>query len=212
LALALAGELEDRAVMVEPIDNGRGRHRIGKDVRPIVLREVGPTLGRPYAYTLNGSEYRNMKEPARSPTVASAPAKSLKPTRCMPSTWRSWRKNNMARPYDELRNKYLSAEAQARSDAKAKVMLSHYRRLSELRRARAQSQATVAELMGLKQPTVAELEQRTDAYVSTIRRHLDAIGAKLRIIAEFEDGETYEISQFGEIAEETVAAQELRHA
>ncbi|WP_114194631.1 type II toxin-antitoxin system RelE/ParE family toxin [Edaphovirga cremea] len=28
----------------------------------IVLREKGPTLSRPYADTINGSQYRNMKE------------------------------------------------------------------------------------------------------------------------------------------------------
>ena len=55
--------------------------------------------------------------------------------------------------------------------------------------------------MGIPQSSISKIEQRTDAYVSTIRRYLEAVGGTLQIVAHFPDGESFEITQFHEIGE-----------
>lgn len=87
-----------------------------------------------------------------------------------------------------------------RSDARLEQLRGEVR-LQELRKARAQTQEAIAELMDIPQSSVSKIEQRTDAYVSTIRRYLEAIGGNLQIIARFPDGASFEITQFRDIGE-----------
>jgi transcriptional regulator with XRE-family HTH domain len=70
--------------------------------------------------------------------------------------------------------------------------------LNELRRARQLSQEQLAEELGATQPEISKIEHRTDMYVSTLRRFVEAMGGQLEIIARFPDG-TVEISQFHEL-------------
>jgi hypothetical protein len=50
---------------------------------------------------------------------------------------------------------------------------------------------------GMSQPGIAQLEQRSDVFVSTLRRYIEAMGGELVITARFPFGET-RISQFSE--------------
>ena len=70
--------------------------------------------------------------------------------------------------------------------------------LHELRRARQLSQEQLAEELGATQPEISKMEHRTDMYVSTLRRFVEAMGGELEIIARFPDG-TVRISQFQEL-------------
>lgn len=110
----------------------------------------------------------------------------------------------MTRKFSELREK-LSPEARAHAHAATQELLAQMP-LNELRRAREMSQQTLAEAMHVPQSAISKIERRTDAYIGTIRRYLEAMGGKLRIIAEFPDGDPVEITQFGDIAEELVKA------
>jgi len=105
----------------------------------------------------------------------------------------------MARKFAELQER-LTPQQRERSDAKVREMLAQIR-LQELRQARSSTQQTIAELMHIPQSAVSKIESRTDAYVSTIRRYLAAMGADLEIIARFPDGQSYKITQFQEIGE-----------
>lgn len=67
--------------------------------------------------------------------------------------------------------------------------------LQELRQVRRLSQETLAEILGLNQPDISKLEQRTDIYVSTLRRYIEAMGGHLEILARFPDG-AVKITQF----------------
>lgn len=102
----------------------------------------------------------------------------------------------MARKYAELRAK-MSPESRARAKALADRLRAEMP-LHELRRARQLSQEQLAATLGEKQPSISRLEQRTDMYVSTLRRYVEAMGGKLDIVARFPDGEV-SISQFGEV-------------
>jgi transcriptional regulator with XRE-family HTH domain len=70
--------------------------------------------------------------------------------------------------------------------------------LQELRRARELSQAQLVEVLGEKQPNISQLEQRTDMYVSTLRKYIEAMGGELDIIARFPEG-AVRIRQFQEL-------------
>ena len=61
--------------------------------------------------------------------------------------------------------------------------------LHELRRARALTQGDMAKVLEVNQPAVSKLEQRADIYVSSLRSYIEAVGGKLRIVAEFPEGE-----------------------
>ena len=60
--------------------------------------------------------------------------------------------------------------------------------LHELRQARAMTQKAVGEALKVKQPAVAKLERRADMYVSNLRAYIEAMGGRLKIVAEFPQG------------------------
>lgn len=70
--------------------------------------------------------------------------------------------------------------------------------LHELRRARKLSQEQLAEELGATQPEISKIEHRTDMYVSTLRRFVEAMGGELEIIVRFPDG-IVRITQFHEL-------------
>ena len=69
--------------------------------------------------------------------------------------------------------------------------------LHELRRARALARRDMAKMLNVNRPAVSRLERRTDAYVSSLRSHIEAVGGRLRIVAEFPEGEVA-ITSFSE--------------
>lgn len=105
----------------------------------------------------------------------------------------------MAKKFRDLR-KAMSPEAQARSHAKAKAMKATLP-LAELRQARLFSQEQLAAELEVKQPAVAKIEKKTDMYISTLRRFIEAMGGQLEIRAHFPDGDVT-INQFEELENE----------
>jgi len=105
----------------------------------------------------------------------------------------------MARKFNELRAK-MSQTAQIKSEAMAREILAQLP-LQELRRAREYSQQTLADAMGVPQSAISKIERRTDAYVSTLRKYLRALGGELEIVAAFPDGTRVKIDQFRDIGE-----------
>ena len=57
--------------------------------------------------------------------------------------------------------------------------------LTQLRTAHQLSQAALGEILHVEQPAVAKLEKRTDMYISTLRRFIEAMGGELEITARF---------------------------
>lgn len=89
------------------------------------------------------------------------------------------------RSFATLRNQ-MSPESQARATAKASQLQGEMD-LAELRRARQLSQEEIARTLHVGQAAVAKLEKRTDLYLSTLRRFVEAMGGQLTIIARFPD-------------------------
>ena len=102
----------------------------------------------------------------------------------------------MAKNFSELRST-MSAESQHRATEKAQAMLAEMA-LGDLRRARAMSPAELAQALGIRQPSVAEMEKRTDMYVSTLRHLIEGMGGELDVIARFPSGDV-RIKNFAEI-------------
>ena len=67
--------------------------------------------------------------------------------------------------------------------------------LRELRQALELTQQQLAESLKVNQAAISKMESQSDMYISTLRRFLKAMGASLKIVAEFPDGEVV-ISQF----------------
>jgi len=78
--------------------------------------------------------------------------------------------------------------------------------LQELRQARALSQQELAEVLGLNQATISKLERRTDMYLSSLRRFVEAMGGELEISARFPEGKVL-IQLFEDLEEEKEPAE-----
>jgi transcriptional regulator with XRE-family HTH domain len=72
-------------------------------------------------------------------------------------------------------------------------------RLHELRRALRLSQQTLARRLKTDQAQISRLEQRTDLFVSTLRRYVEALGGELEIVASFPEGATVRIENFSDL-------------
>ena len=73
--------------------------------------------------------------------------------------------------------------------------------LHELRRARALTQRDLAKSLKVNQPAVAKLEKRADVYVSSLRSYIEAVGGRLKIVAEFPEGDVT-ITNFSKLGED----------
>ena len=84
----------------------------------------------------------------------------------------------MARMKPEVRKR---AEAEARR-------LSAALHLAEIRKARGLTQEAIADLLGVSQAEVSKMERRTELYVGTLQKFIDAMNGELVLAARFADG------------------------
>ena len=106
----------------------------------------------------------------------------------------------MAKKFRNLRDS-MSPERHANVAARTKELLTEMP-MHELRRAKQLSQEQMAEEIESKQGSVSKLERRTDLYISTLRRYIEAMGGNLELRANFPEG-SVSISSLGEIEEPT---------
>jgi transcriptional regulator with XRE-family HTH domain len=98
------------------------------------------------------------------------------------------------RPWREIRRPLSSArEPQIQANIEAEIARM---KLPELRKARALTQQNVADVLGIAQGDVSKLERRGAAYIGTLRSYVEALGGKLRILAEFPESDPIEIDGF----------------
>lgn len=103
------------------------------------------------------------------------------------------------RPFEDL-TKDLTRDRRQRIEAIKGEMLAEMP-LHELRRARALTQRDLAESLKVNQPAVAKLERRADVYVSSLRSYIEAVGGRLKIVAEFPEGDVT-ITNFSKLGED----------
>lgn len=100
--------------------------------------------------------------------------------------------------FEELRAR-MPPEARAKAEAEA-LRLRKEMDLADVRRALRLSQEEIAQTLHVGQAAVAKIEKRTDMYVSTLRRFIEAMGGELEIVARFPD-HAVRIRNFAELAE-----------
>ena len=106
----------------------------------------------------------------------------------------------MARKFKELEAK-MSPASIARSEETYKRLKAGMA-FEELRAALKMTQQQLAESLHVDQSAISKLERRTDMYVSTLERFIQAMGGQLEIRAIFPDG-TVRITQFEKLAAKT---------
>jgi DNA-binding XRE family transcriptional regulator len=99
----------------------------------------------------------------------------------------------MAHKWSEIR-RTLSPEQEEETRQYVKSVVEAVT-LNQLREARSLTQASLASILGVNQGSVSKMEKRTDMYVSTLRRFIQAMGGQLQVKAVFPEGEV-QIDQF----------------
>lgn len=92
---------------------------------------------------------------------------------------------------------YAEVEADPRAQERVQAALAeinaHQATLAQVRKARAFTQATLAELLEMDQSEVSRLEHRSNMLLSTLRSFIRATGGELQLIATFPDGEPVQL-------------------
>ena len=99
----------------------------------------------------------------------------------------------MAKSFRELKEK-MSPERQEKIEDQAQAILISMA-LQELRQTRHLTQQELAEILRVNQAALSKMENQTDIRVSTLRKLLAGMGGKLKLVAEFPDGDVV-IDQF----------------
>lgn len=91
-------------------------------------------------------------------------------------------------------HKWADIKARSKPEVRAKAAaikhdLEQEMRLADVRRMRGLTQKTLADTMGLPQPEVSKIERRSDLYLRTLRRFIEAAGGELVLLARFPDGD-----------------------
>ena len=87
----------------------------------------------------------------------------------------------------EEKIKKLSPRHRKKIEARAAELIAEEMTLRDLRKARALTQARMAEELGITQDGVSRLEKRSDLLLSTLRKTVEAMGGCLSLVAEFPD-------------------------
>ena len=92
---------------------------------------------------------------------------------------------------------------QVEIEAEASRLIEEEMTLRDLRKARELTQERLAEALHISQDGVSRLEKRSDLLLSTLRSCVEAMGGKLRLIAEFPDRVPVVVSGFDDMAPES---------
>jgi predicted XRE-type DNA-binding protein len=79
----------------------------------------------------------------------------------------------------------LPLDQQREIEARAAQLIEEEMTLSDLRKARELTQKRVAEALHISQDGVSRIEARSDFLLSTLGAYVEALGGKLRLVAEF---------------------------
>ena len=89
--------------------------------------------------------------------------------------------------WSDLRGKMIDRPRTAEASETARAEYEEEVRLYERRRTDALRQVEVAGWLDITQSTVSELEHAEDVRVSTLQDYLETIGARLELVAVFDD-------------------------
>jgi len=98
--------------------------------------------------------------------------------------------------WEDVRAKRTDLTEADREWARSVLAAAPANRLFDARQRQARTEIEVAEQMGVSPDEVSELEHDDLelAEVSTLRSYVEALGARLQVIVEFEDGERLQVA------------------
>ena len=105
----------------------------------------------------------------------------------------------MTRTVDDFMQGFTPAE-QAQVKARGKALIAEEMTLRRLRQAHDLTQERMAELLGVKQENVSRTERRTDLLLSTMASYVEAMGGRLKLVAEFPGQQPVVIKALADIA------------
>jgi DNA-binding XRE family transcriptional regulator len=97
--------------------------------------------------------------------------------------------------------KGLQPDRQKRIATEADRLHAEYLTLRDLRKAKALTQTNLAETLGIRQATVAQMEKRSDLLLSTLRSYVEAMGGSLSLMVEFPDRKPVVLDGLGDTEE-----------
>jgi DNA-binding XRE family transcriptional regulator len=100
----------------------------------------------------------------------------------------------MAKSFDELVKRTTTKRTRAKAAGRTQELLGELL-LSEVRHMAGKSQQEVANMLGIKQPSLSKLEKQKDMQLSTLQKIVAALGGELEVLARFPKG-TVRIGQF----------------
>ncbi|WP_374765230.1 XRE family transcriptional regulator [Yunchengibacter salinarum] len=106
----------------------------------------------------------------------------------------------MGKPLNDKLNELPEARRE-RILVEADRLHAEYLTLQELRKAKQLTQTQLAELLNVRQATVAQMEKRSDLMLSTLRSYVEAMGGKMSLVVEFPDRARVSLEGFGDTEE-----------
>ena len=94
----------------------------------------------------------------------------------------------------------LSPEMRTRVESRTQELIEEEMTLRDLRSVQHLTQKSMAEILGVEQDSVSRMERRADMLLSTMSSYVEAMGGKLRLIAEFPNRRPYAV-KLGELTE-----------
>lgn len=117
----------------------------------------------------------------------------------------------MARSLDDVIGA-LPVDQQWEIEARAAQLIDEEMTLRDLRKARELTQARMAEALHISQDGVSRIEKRSDFLLSTLRSYVEAMGGKLRLVAEFSDRKPVALSGLEDLGANANASRRGRKA
>lgn len=94
----------------------------------------------------------------------------------------------------------LPAARRSRIEKRAKALIAEEYSLRNLRKARQLTQQELADRTGKAQANIVRIEQQSDLLLSTLRKHVEAMGGELEVRVRFPDSEPVLLGRFAEDA------------
>ena len=91
-------------------------------------------------------------------------------------------------------------------EERAKALIAEEMSLQDLRKARKQTQARIAQQLGINQENVSRIEKRSDLLLSTLSGYVEAMGGKLSLVVEFPDRPPIALTGIATLDEEARSA------
>jgi DNA-binding XRE family transcriptional regulator len=94
----------------------------------------------------------------------------------------------------------LTPERRARIEGRAQEMIEEEMTLRDLRSVQHLTQERMAQILGIEQDSVSRMERRADMLLSTMSSYVEAMGGRLRLVAEFPNRRPYTV-KLGDLTE-----------